>query len=367
MATMGVEVRLLALPIRAALVAAHDPAPESIRLLTVVRLETDDGHVGWGECSALNRVGYSSESAQTAYDLLTSDPRLSTHGGGDDVRAEAPMAMAALEMAEFDLRLRSLGISLASYLGVDRTTVPAGAVISLGSVEATSAAAHLADQQGFARVKIKVVPGVQSGIDPVAVVAAIKTQFAEMEVHVDANGSFDSDSVAELERMVAAGASAVEQPFPPDNSELATELVARGLRIIADESATSLDAVAELVERRACTGVVVKSSRLGGLFPAFELMGWCLENGVPVAAGGMQESGLGRSALAVVAAHEACTITGDVSPAQRWLADDPWDDVEMIDGRITVPTTAGVATLPNLALLDRYTIASDKRSVGEPS
>jgi O-succinylbenzoate synthase len=234
-------------------------------------------------------------------------------------------------------------------------------------VDETIAQAHQADRDGVNRVKLKVVPKTWSGIDPVAVVAAVATQFAHLEVHVDANGSFDADSVSELEGMVAAGASAVEQPFAAHDSDLAAELVARGLPIIADESATSLDAVQELVERRACTGVVVKSSRLGGLFPAFELMGWCLENGVAVAAGGMQESGLGRSALAVVAAHEACTITGDVSPAQRWLAADPWDDLEMRDGRITVPTTAGVAALPEVALLDRYTIASDQRVVGEPS
>jgi O-succinylbenzoate synthase len=367
MATMGVEVRLLGLPLRAALVAAHDPAPEQVRLLTVVRLETDDGDVGWGECSALNQVGYSSESAQTAYDLLTSDPRLSTHGRGDDVRAEAPMAMAALEMAEFDLRLRSLGVSLASYLGVHRTTVPAGAVISLGSVETTTAQVHQAAQDGFARVKLKVAPEARSGIDPVAVVSAVVNRFEHMEVHVDANGSFDADSIRELEGMVAAGATAVEQPLATQNTALSAELVARGLPVIADESATSLDAVQELIERQACAGVVVKPSRLGGLFPAFELMGWCLENGVAVAAGGMQESGLGRSALAVVAAHEACTITGDVSPAHRWLAADPWDDVEMIEGRITVPTTSGVAPLPEATLLDRYTIASHNRTVGERS
>ncbi len=361
---MRLEVRLLALPTRATLASAHDPAPETVRRLTVVRLETPDGQIGWGECSALNEVGYSPESAQTAFDLLTADPRLSVPGGGAEVQAEAPMAMAALEMAELDLRLRSRKVSLANYLGVTRTIVPAGAVIPLGSIEEILAHTQSAALQGFGRVKIKVVPTRQSGLDPVHLVAAVVQRFPELELHVDGNGSFDRDSSHEIEGMVAAGAAAVEQPFSVGEPELAAVLVARDNPIFADEAASGLNEIKRLVANRACSGVVVKSSRLGGLFPTFETLGWCHENGVPVAAGGMQESGLGRSALAVVAAHEACTITGDVSPAQRWLSEDPWNDLEVSNGKIEVPAGPGVAPPPDPVLLDRYTVASDQRIVG---
>ncbi|MFW2383848.1 MAG: enolase C-terminal domain-like protein [Acidimicrobiales bacterium] len=359
---MQVEIRLLALPVSAVLGAAHDPTPDSERLLTVVRIESEDGQLGWGECSALNRVGYTSEDARSAYDLLRGDPRLAAAGSGDELRSEAPMAMAALEMAEFDMRLKAQNISLASYLGVRRTIVPAGAVIPLGSLVQTVEAVQLAADEGFSRVKLKVDP--RSAVDPVELVARVVGGFPDIEVVVDANASFDADSAPQVEGMSAAGASAIEQPFPVHEVALAAALVERGLHVIADEAVISLDAVQDLVANRACTGVVVKSSRLGGLFPAFEMLGWCLENGVAAAAGGMQESGLGRAALAVVAAHDACTLTGDVSPARRWLAQDPWDDLQLQNGEILVPTGAGVAPPPDPTLLDRFTIASDQRIVG---
>jgi O-succinylbenzoate synthase len=364
MTSMRVEVRLLALPVRYALTTAHDSSVQPLRKLAVVRLESDVGQVGWGECSALNDVGYSSESAQTAYDLLTSDALLAAAGRGDELRLEAPMATAALEMAELDLRLRSLGVSLASYLGVQRTIVPAGAVISTGPIDATIAAVACASAEGYQRVKLKVVPRQRSGVDPSEIVGAVVEGFPGLDVQVDANASFDASSAPQVEAMVTAGASAVEQPFPIHDLAIAAELVDRGNPILADEAATSLEAVQALVVNRACTGVVIKSSRLGGLVPAMELLGWCLREGVPAAAGGMQESGLGRAALAVVAAHEACTLTGDVSPARRWLSEDPWDDLEMRDGEITVPTEPGVARPPDRAVLDRFTIARDERTVG---
>ncbi|MBT8240116.1 MAG: hypothetical protein KJN63_02695, partial [Acidimicrobiia bacterium] len=243
MTTMGVEVRLLALPVRSTLVAAHDSTVQSLRQLTVVRLESSDGEVGWGECSALNNVGYSSESARTAYDLLTGDALITAVGRGDELRLEAPMATAALEMAELDLRLQSRGISLAAYLGVSRTIVPAGAVISLGSIEQTLAAAERASADGYGRVKLKVVPRHRSGIDPSELVAAVFERFPELDVQVDGNASFDANSAAQVEAMVSEGASAVEQPFPIHDLASATQLVDRGNPILADEAATSLKAV----------------------------------------------------------------------------------------------------------------------------
>jgi hypothetical protein len=48
-------------------------------------------------------------------------------------------------------------------------------------------------------------------------------------------------------------------------------------------------------------------------------------------------------------------LVGDLSPAGRWLADDPWPDLAMRGGRIAVPTTAGVAPPPDPDRLDAVT------------
>ena len=151
------EIRELSLPVRAQLAAGHDDAPNGNRTLTVVGL-TIDGSTGWGECSALPRVGYTHESSGLAYDVLAGDPQIVQSGGAKGLVDRYPMAMAALEMAEFDLQLKRTGVSLAAYLGVSESIVPAGAVVSLGSAEQVHQQAAELVESGFRRLKLKVVP-----------------------------------------------------------------------------------------------------------------------------------------------------------------------------------------------------------------
>ncbi len=363
---LSLDVRLLSLPISVALTAAHDPVPDSNRLLTVVGITDDDGDTGWGECSALNRPAYHQETAEGVFGWLSTSP---LHGAGADTGdrlVDHPMARAALEMAELDIRLKRTGISLASYLGVTRSEVPAGAVISLGSIDAALDAVAARVRQGFTRVKVKVVPAERAGFRPIELIRALEQKFTGLEVQADANGSFDRRSFDQAAELVGTGLAAFEQPFAPEELDLATELVGTGMCVVADEAATSREQVQRLIDTGACSAIAVKSSRLGGLFAAFELLGWCEEQEIPAAAGGMLESGLGRHALAAVAASDACTITGDVSPARSWLTDDPWQDLRMHDGVIDVPHAKGVCPAPDQEVLDRYTIRRHQRKVRIP-
>ncbi len=366
MSPLLLDIRLLSLPIGAVLATAHDPVPETNRLLTVVGVNDGDGTTGWGECSALNRSGYHAETAEGAFGLLSTSPLYVAGADIGDLLAGHPMARAALEMAELDMRLKQKGISLASYVGVTRTDVPAGTVIPLGPIETAIEAVSTKVQQGFGRIKLKLVPAERAGFRPIELVRTLEQSFPGVEVQADANGSFDLRSFDQAAELLGTGLTAFEQPFVPEELVLAAELVGAGMCVVADEAATSREQIRRLVDAGACSAIAVKSSRLGGLFTSFELLGWCEEQEIPAAAGGMLESGLGRHALAVVAASDACTITGDVSPARSWLTDDPWQDLRMHDGVIDIPHTAGVCPAPDPDVLDRFTIRKHQRKVGTP-
>ncbi len=366
MASWTLTVRLLSLPTRRTLATAHDSQPEPNRLLSVVELESPDGDRGWGECSALNRVGYSTESAASSFDVLSTSPELSARAGGQELINRFPMAMAALEMAELDLRLKQRGVSLADYLGVERSLVPAGAVLPLASLDESMKESSQMAERGFQRIKLKIVPSSRSGVPPRDLVRAVRSCAPNAEIHVDANGSFDSTSFAEVAELAEEGVALIEQPFAPTQVGLAADLVATGVTVAADESATDFMAIQELVKVGACSAVVVKPARLGGLFAAFELLAWCEENEVAASAGGMLESGLGRHALAVVAANDACTLTGDLSPARHWLLRDPWPDIEMVEGCVRVPSSPGVAPQPEHELLEEFTTKSARRTMESP-
>ncbi len=353
----AVDIRLLSIPTVSTLrtargdgsAAIHRELPSPNRKLVVVRLQAEDGAVGWGECSALNDVGYSHESALSSFHSLTGDRQ--PHPD------KLPMAAAAMEMARLDLRLRRAGQPLASALETKRTLVPAGATLGLMSPEDSVIEAGRLVGDGYRRLKIKIGPGGpdSSGVEVVA--ALLKMTFPELEIQVDANGSLGEDHLDSLVGLSELGVTAIEQPFPVDRPDLAAMLVARTpVAVVADEAAPDLAAAQELFEQGALSGISIKPPRVGGMSRALELLAWSVGQGVPATAGGMLESALGRHSLAAFAACDGLNLTGDLSPSRRWLAADPWSDLEMSNGMILVPTEPGVAPLPDLDLIEDLTV-----------
>ena len=74
------------------------------------------------------------------------------------------MAKAAVEMAAWDLEAKRRGVSLATLLGGERTSVPVGVSIGIQKTDDALLAkveGHLAE--GYRKIKIKVKPGAGRG------------------------------------------------------------------------------------------------------------------------------------------------------------------------------------------------------------
>ena len=355
----AIEIRQLALALHRPMVAAHGTTTE--RDLVVVRVVTTDGHEGWGECAALGAPTYSSEFAEGALVVIRDHlaPRLLAGPLDPDHVAAAtsdivghPMAKAAVEMAVIDAHLRIVGISLAEALGVEATTAPQGGTVGEADIDDLIEQVAALVETGARRVKLKIRPG-----HDVPVVATIAAAFPDLELHGDANGSYGPDQVRRVIHTIEAGLRAVEQPFAPTDLAAAAELVAAetGARVLADEAVTSRETIELLARRGAATGVVIKPGRLGGLGGAVECLDRAVELGLSVAVGGMIESGLGRHALAVVAALPGVNVVGDLSPAGQWLAADPFVDIGLDDtGDVIVPGGVGVAPPPDSTVLEAH-------------
>ncbi|MDH3299689.1 MAG: hypothetical protein OES24_04200 [Acidimicrobiia bacterium] len=408
-----VDIRRLRLPLLESLDAAHGPTTGSHRELTVVALTGDSGVSGWGECAALATPGYWHETASSTFTTLAglaaglpgrrvldlTDP--STVDGLDP--AQRPMAAATLEMAALDLLLKVEDQSLADWLGCSRSVVPAGATVGLGPAAAVSERVAELATAGYRRVKVKIVPDTA-----LTVVTAVTERLATMfgvdargrlqgfELHVDGNGGYagrtgdkgvasraidsraieggavDAAAVAALVGMARLGVQVIEQPFAPGDevaaAALRSALIEADLTtlVMADEAATSIACARDVFAAGAADGMVVKPSRLGGLESARRAIANLAADGAAVAVGGMVESALGRHSLAAVAALEGVTVTGDLSPARRWLRDDPWPDVDTIeiDGvlHVVVPTGPGVAPPPDPDKIAAYTIEHQSTS-----
>lgn len=341
------SLRLLKLPTKSSLAAAHGVRSESFRMLTIVGLHRDNDLetvAGWGECSALNEVGYTSEWAEGAFDLLRS--------GRPFDRATFPMAAAAVEMAILDADLKAAGHSLADRLGTAGQSAPAGAVVGLAPLPAMLGEIEELAALGYRRIKVKIAPG-----KIVVPLQTIRSSFPELELHVDANGSLRAEDLPALAHLRDLGVRVIEQPFRPDDHGSPARLVAEtDLAVAADEAIQGPADVRALAGDRAATAIVVKPSKLGGLQNALDLLDQIELHDMQASIGGMLESGLGRHVLAALAPLPAFTLVGDLSPAGRWLSDDPFRDITLRNGMIAAPNRPGIAGEPFRNRLDRYTV-----------
>jgi len=263
---------------------------------------------------------------------------------------------AAVAGAGLDRGFGTSGIGVAGALGVETASMRAGATIGLAPVGPSVELALQLIELGYRKLKVKIDP---TQVDDVAheLTHVFEHRTDAVEVHVDANGSLDHEHLMALAGLAWHGVNAIEQPFGVDRPDLAAELMlGTEAAVVADESVRTITDADALYRAHALRAVAIKPPCLGGVAAALELLAWCRANDVGASLGGMLECGLGRHALAAVGGLDGFTLTGDLSPAGQWLADDPWPDIEMDGPNIVVPSEPGVAPLPDLEILDRLSL-----------
>jgi len=341
---------------------------DTVRPVVLVRLISDDGE-GWGECAALRSPTYAPEHAAGAWAVLRTElvPRLLDAPGRGllgpaDVAsalggvAGHHMAKAALEMAVLDAGLRRHGRSFASYLGVDATAVPGGAVVGLApSPHVLVERVEELVEQGYGRVKVKIAPGTDR--EPLAALCA---RFPHLALQADANRSYGALGVdgaaAALAPLDELGLVCLDQPLDADDL-VGHAALAQRLRtpVCLDESLTSMGRLEAAIALGACSVACCKSGPLGGLLEARRAQERCRAAGLRAWVGGMLETGLGRAANAALAGLPGFTLVGDVGGGRRFVEDDPFGMVALVDGMVPVHRGAGVAPPPDLSALDAVT------------
>ena len=202
-----------------------------------------DGLSGWGECVADDAPGFSYETVDTAWPVLSRFlvPRVLgvRFSRADEfprrvrsVRGH-PMAKAGLEAALWDLQAKAAGMPLWELLGGRHRPIPCG--VSIGIQDHPDVLLSKIEQEleaGYQRIKIKIKPGWD-----VQIVAAVRKRFPRISLMVDANSAYnrsDFDHLAELDQFDLL---MMEQPLEYDDVFRHVELQAR-LRtpICLDES-----------------------------------------------------------------------------------------------------------------------------------
>jgi O-succinylbenzoate synthase len=116
--------------------------------------------------------------------------------------------------------------------------------------------------------------------------------------------------------------------------------------ICLDESIVSVAAAVAALQLGACSVVNIKPARVGGYLEAAAIHDVCWARDVPVWCGGMLETGIGRAANLALAALPNFTLPGDTSASNRYYEVDITEPFVLDDGRLHVPTGAGIGVSP---------------------
>lgn len=331
-------------PFRTSFGVVHD------RPLLLARV-TCDGVVGWAESAATHEPRYSEETIGTGVLMIRQHlgPAVLGHAFDHPRHVTAawahvkgnPMAKAVVEQAVWDAVARRDGVPLSALLGGDRQRVPTG--VSIGIPATLDELLDTVDgfvEQGYARIKVKITPGWD-----VDVMTAVRERHPDVALMADANAAYRVGDGAHLAALDALDLDMVEQPLDHDDLvDHATLARSLATPICLDESIRTAADVRRMHQIGAGRIVNVKVGRLGGHGPVLDLHRVGIQLGVPLWAGGMLESGIGRLHNIAVASLPGCTMPGDTSASDRYWEADLIDPPVTLrpDGTVAVPTGPGL-------------------------
>jgi len=335
-------------------------------LLAEVRSE---GLIGWGECTAGERPHFSSESTDTAWQVIVDElgPMLAgahpDHGGScpklfDIVRGH-PMAKAALENAIWDIEAQREGISLSRLIGGVREKIPCG--VSLGIQKSISELTDIIERElaaGYQRIKLKCKPGWD-----VEVFEKVRNQWPDILLSCDANSAYklrDADHLATFDQFDLL---MVEQPLWHDDFYYHSMLQKRmATPICLDESIRNRRDALAAIEMESCKIINIKLGRVGGFSEAIAVHNAAQEKGIPVWCGGMLEAGVGRAHNIALSTLENFRLPGDVSASARYWTEDIIEPEVTVssDGEIFVPDSPGRGYEVRTDLVDKLTVRKEE-------
>ena len=333
----------------------------------VVRIEAQDGRVGWGEAASAPTMTGDILPAMVAAvrDHLT--PAII----GQDARGRARLvqkmahalhgntgARSAVETALSDLVGRVLGVPFADlYGGAVRDSVAPMWLIGNATAEQDIAEAQALTKSGYAFFKLKVgVKPVEQEIE--TAIAMRKSLGPAVTLCADANGGFDYPRAARyLAGVGPAGLAFLEQPLAPDNlAGLARLARSTTTPLGADEGIHSLADI-EAHAAAGAGGLSLKLIKLGGPSATLTAAALAAHRGLSInMAAKVSESSLGSAATLALATIVPSANWG-ISLTHVYLAEDIAKPVLKIDdGVVRPPVGPGLGLEVDEAAVARFTV-----------
>lgn len=280
---------------------------------TLIRIHTDAGYYGVGECSAFPMIV--GETQATCFEMakdfakcwkgkeaLDTEDRMQEL---NNLTAFNATIKSAFDMALHDLAARAAGQPLYRYLGGKRRPLETDLTIGIDTPEKMAQTAQQFKADGVRIIKIKLG---KNGPQDVERVRRIRDAAGpDILLRIDANQGWDFDTACQtLEAMGPLNIQFCEQPMRYWNDHKLPELRRLSpVKIMADESVFDHHDAERLITADACDYVNIKFAKAGGILEATRIDAVCERNNIPCMMGGMLESRVALTAFAHFAlAHD---------------------------------------------------------------
>lgn len=332
----------------------------------VVRVETNEGLVGYGEAAALPFPFYKPETVDISLLVLKHyiGP-LVINKKFDSIEElmnlMSPVknyhfAKTSIENALWMIFSLKENKPIKKLLGGTQEKIAVGESIGIkNSIEETLEEIDLRLNQGFRRTKIKIKPGWD-----IQLVEAIRQKFGSIPLMVDANSAYSLKDIDIFKKLDQYDLMMIEQPLADDDIVDHSILQSKiKTAICLDESILSVDDARRAIYLKACKIINIKPGRVGGLLESKRIHDLCHKHKIGVWCGGMLETGIGRAFNIAIASLPNYIYPADMSPVNFFYQDDLVKDSFIVDsqGCVKVPDKVGLGFEVDEKKIRKYTVA----------
>ncbi|CAH0053733.1 unnamed protein product [Clonostachys solani] len=327
---------------------------------TIVRITAQNGIEGWGESTpfgsnwiASHALGVRAGIAEIAPKLIGLDPRRvdRIYDAMDAALIGHSHAKTALDVACWDIFGKATGLPVCELLG-GRTDVKMPIIDSCpvtGPAE-TRQQVEAFRAEGYTGHSLKV--GDDPAIDAERITAALADKKPGEFFIVDANGGMTVESALRMLRLVPPGLDFVlEAPCATWRETLSLRR-RTDVPIFLDELAVGDESIIQIIADDAADGIGLKISKNGGLTKGRRHRDICVAAGLTISVQETAGSEIALSAIVhlgqTIPERNLRTILDTRSVVNLTTAD---VDFEVVDGRISAPTTPGLGVRPRLDVL----------------
>jgi L-Ala-D/L-Glu epimerase len=316
-----------------------------------IRIETDEGLNGVGECSAFPLI--TGESQATCFEMAREFAGLWKHKDATDIperlkeldnyTAFNATAKSAFDMALYDLAAQQAGLPLYKFLKGNKKILETDLTIGINEPELMAAKAVEFRNNGVRIIKVKLGKDGKSDLIRIQKIRAAVGD--SIKLRIDANQGWDFETARDaLVKMGDCDIEFCEQPMRQWNDHLLPALrKISPIKIMADESIFDHHDAERLIHAGACDYVNIKFSKSGGIAEALRINAVCEKHKIPCMMGGMLESRLALTAFAHFALSQDNIQFYDMDTALLGHKVDPVTGGVQYKGYfLDVPETAGI-------------------------